>query len=499
MKEFEHAIIGIEIEMYSKLPRQDIAKQLSALLKKRVEVRRQYHSKVKADTWKLEPDFSGGILMHELVSPPMPYYEAIMCLTRILAWMRGAAWTDEKCAFQFNISFNKKRANLKTPIEGVNRLKFVLGFDEEYVYRRFPKRKNSVYARSISTIIPNNKFQTSEDTNTSANPANYELPYDKFYGINFTKLPYGYLEFRYLGGKSYEKKPIEIREVIEYSVRFLHDTLQHNEEYTQNDIARLRIAMAQHKKASRPFLDPEEFLVAYPNLKVFCNLSGDIQTLKTYWVEIREKLFELIVKCGVRTGYFNYDSEVGRYQLKEAYIPTAFALIGMELIDCRIRGNVAACDLYGCVVAGSHIASSRIREGCEVTDSKILTSPIFSGSRVTACYIDNRDSAVSGRIERSVIRSGDVTKAAEIIDCELVYKLIGAAKNGGAVDPKGAPEYWDKLSGDKKGDKKMGDILAGYIGGTELPVEKDDKGGKSGGKSIAMPGVNILEPTKKKA
>ena len=29
---------------------------------------------------------------------------------------------------------------------------------------------------------------------------------EKYYGVNFSKLPHDYIEFRYLGGKDYEKK-----------------------------------------------------------------------------------------------------------------------------------------------------------------------------------------------------------------------------------------------------------------------------------------------------
>lgn len=493
---YDYAIVGFEFEFYSKLPRTDIAKDLGSLLKKKIEVRKAYHSSAQKGTWKIEPDFSGGVLMHELVTPPMPFFEAMLALSRILGWMRGSCWTDEKCAFQFNVSFDKKRSKLRTPIEGVNRLKFVLGYDEQYVYDRFPKRKNSVYSRSISTLIPNNKFQVSDET--SANPANYELPEDKFYGINFTKTAVGYLEFRYLGGKGYEKKPVQIREVIEYSVDFLYNTLQRNDEYTPNELARLRIAMAQHKKVAASFSDPERFLREYPSINVLCNLDGQIQTLQTFWVQIREKLFDLIVKCGMRSGIFNYDSDVGRYQLKDAYVPSASSIIGFELVDCKVRGNVVACDLWHCDIKNSHLLDCHIKHGTTVAKSKIMNSRIAHGSDVDACYVDNRDAPISGHLSNCIIRSGDITAEAELVDCELVSKLIGLTKNadGKSDAAKHAPAYWDKLSGDKKGSKTMGQVLAGYIGGSEIPVEKgSDK--KTAGTPLQMPGI-FLNPKKNK-
>jgi hypothetical protein len=348
-------------------------------------------------------------------------------------------------------------------------------------------------------LIPNNKFQVADET--SANPSNYELPEDKFYGINFTKTAVGYLEFRYLGGKSYEKKPVEIREVIEYSVDFLFNTLDRNEEYSANELAKLRIAMVQHKKVAATFADPERFLKEYPNINVLCNLDGQIQTVQTFWVQVRDKLFDLIVKCGMRSGIFNYDSDAGRYQLKDAYVPNASSIVDLELVDCKLRGNIVKCDLWHCDVKNSHMLDCKIKEGTVVAKSKIMNSRIYFAAEVDDCYIDNRDTPISGKVSKSIIRSGDITAEAELIDCELVSKLIGMAKNADgkdakSMDAKHAPAYWDKMSGDKKGSKTMGQVLAGYVGGTEIPIEKgSDK--KTAGTPLQVPGI-LLNQKKNK-
>jgi hypothetical protein len=233
---------------------------------------------------------------------------------------------------------------------------------------------------------------------------------------------------------------------------------------------------------------------------VFCNLDGQIQTLQTFWVQIREKLFDLIVRCGLRSGFFNYDSDAGKYQLKEAYVPSASPIADMELVDCKVRGNIVKCDMWHCDVKNSHLLDCNVKEGTEVTKSKLMNSRIHAASEVSDSYIDNRDAQISGKVSNSIIRSGDITASAELIDCELVSKLIGMAKNAGdkegkvGADPKSAPQYWDKLSGDKKGSKTMGQVLAGYIGGTEIPVEKgSDK--KTAGLPLQVPNI-LLDPKK---
>jgi hypothetical protein len=51
----------------------------------------------------------------------------------------------------------------------------------------------------------------------------YKVPNDKYYGVNFTKIPQGYIEFRYLGNRDYQKKIKDIREIIDYIIEDKND------------------------------------------------------------------------------------------------------------------------------------------------------------------------------------------------------------------------------------------------------------------------------------
>ena len=103
------AQIGFEFEFMSSFTRDEIADKIGEDLGKKVKVFRKYHSKFSPtrDIFKLEPDFSGGLKMVELITGPMDYFEAIPVLIRILKWIDENGYTTEKSALQFGLSFDR--------------------------------------------------------------------------------------------------------------------------------------------------------------------------------------------------------------------------------------------------------------------------------------------------------------------------------------------------------------------------------------------------------
>lgn len=438
-----NVVVGWEFEFYTNLNRKQAAGDLGKLLKKKVELGIvKGESKTKnTNSFYLEPDFSGGVKMQELITTPMPYHESIMIMTKVLGWIKSNGWTDEKCAIHINISFNEKTIKLPTSLQNINKLKFVLSFDEEKIYEKFPRRKYSMYARAINQIIPINKFIFSENI-TNIHKENYELPNDKYFGINFTKLNNKYFEVRYVGGRGYEKKGIDIINVLNYISLFTYSTLLYNESYTESELAKLKSVLKEHKKVVTSFSDLNNFFRNYPNIKLMVDLKADIQVLQTFFPVLREKIFDLIVRCGMKKGTLNYDTDVSKFQLKGAVIQRAFPISNMEIISSEISGNILNCDLYKCKITNSHLIDCTIVTGNTIDKSKIISSPIRMSNKVTSSYIDNKNFLIAGTIEGGIIRSGEVGKLAKISDTtEVIDKTILTDK--GEV----------KLKGDKIGEK----------------------------------------------
>ena len=107
----KNAIVGFEFEIYMK----DLSyyKTLELLNQYLSPIKvwgfRQYHSDFKPDSmnFKLEPDMSLGNSGCEIITGPMTYYESKIILNKILRFIRDYAYTTDKTAIHFNISFDK--------------------------------------------------------------------------------------------------------------------------------------------------------------------------------------------------------------------------------------------------------------------------------------------------------------------------------------------------------------------------------------------------------
>ena len=428
--------LGFELEFYSNLNRNEITGGLGKVLGKKVLLFNKYHSKFKPtkDIFKLEPDYSGGSKMVELITGPLPYFEAIVILIKTLKWIDENGYTDKRCAFQFGVSIDTSIYPDIPPVSQLNVLKFILGFDENFIYKRFPDRLGSLYAKSIKRVIPNNKFV--EPSNISFIDKNiFEVPLEKNMGINFLKLPEGYFEVRYLGGKDYQKKYTLIKEVIDHIITYTVGILQYNNSFSENDLKLLRMILSEIYKSASTFIDPDTFQKNYPHLNIMVDLRSDPQILRSFFLNIREVLYDIIVENNIKEGLVNYDSTLGKFQLKDVKTTKAYLLKDYDILDSEIAGNLLNCRIFNTKLNDSTMEECDLITNNEIDRSKILVSDIYFTNTVHDSYIDNKDKEINCEVFGGIIRSGFIGKLATISpETEIVNeagddkKLKGSSK-----------------------------------------------------------------------
>lgn len=409
------AVVGFEFEFFSEMVRGRIVDSLSKLLSKKIILSDRYHSKipVSANTFKLEPDYSGGSKMNELVTGPLPYSEAIPVLIKVLKWIDEHGFTNDRCAFQFSISFDKFDKSLRR-MEELDKLQFILGIDEGLIYSKFGNRTNNVYAKSIKKVVPRNRFSILENI-TTIDPKVFKIPDEKYYGANFTKIPQGYMEIRYLGGRDYQKKVNAIREIVDYVLMFTSDILSGRRTYNKTDLENLKSMMKDYSKVVRSFSDPEAFFMNFPDFHLLVDLKGYEENIKTFFPVIREKVFDLIIEGGVRNGFFNYDTTNGRFQLKGAKIKSAAVLDNLDLINCKIRSSkMTNCIFYGCDIKNSEIHSSEIQSANKISDSKIQNTSATYGNKIHDSFIDSPRKMIDCEVIGGVLRKADIGRNAVV-------------------------------------------------------------------------------------
>lgn len=404
--------IGFEFEFYSNHDINKTKTLISELLQKKISIENKAHSEFKPtqDHFKMEPDMSGGSGMIELVTGPIGYTETTLILKKTLNWIKENGSTTHRCSVHINISFLGEGGT----VYNLNKLdigKFVLNFDEALVYKLFPERENSVYAKSIKYIMPTQGICLKPSGELDYK--NFIFVNEKYYGVNFTKLAKNYLEFRYIGGKDYHLRYTDIITCIHHFGLSLMKTLV-DKRYTKKDYAELQKIITAHKLITNAHRSYDVFAETFKSIKITVDLKQDVQLIKAYYPIIRDKLFEILTKTDVIDCHINYDTDQSRIQMKDANIEKSFYLEGIDCVDCKIRGNIANCDLFNCEIIDSSVVVSNLFTSTKIEASKVENCYASKNVEAIDCYIFGKLGVFSGKTKGGIFREGRITHHAKI-------------------------------------------------------------------------------------
>jgi hypothetical protein len=411
--------IGLEFEFFANEGLDEVKRSLSQALNKQIRVEEKAHSEFKPsdEIFKLEPDNSGGSGMIELVTGPLPFVESKLVIAKTLKWIRENGSTNDRCSIHVNVAFDGKKLGTAANVSSLDIGKFVLNFNEDAVYEAFPDRKDSVYAKSIKFIVPLSGM-------TQPSPGkilwrNYMFVSEKYYGVNFSKLPQNYIEFRYLGGKDYEKKYNTIMNMTEHFVLSLYESLV-DPVYNAKDLKNLDIILETHNSVVKSYKTYKAFKRQFPKIKLMVDLKTYDQIVETYYPKMREHVFELLTKAGLTEGLINYDSDTGRMQLKGAELMKCFEIKGIDIVDSKIQGNIIGCDIFSSELINSSILESNLFGGSDVIDSKIEDSYVSKNVAVKDSYVFGVRGVFSGEMDGGIFRKGRATDLAKFENTEII-------------------------------------------------------------------------------
>jgi len=437
------AKIGIEFEFYSNMENVfDTARSIAKFIGKRVVVpmsmsslgkpKPLYHSPVTPTDkiFKLEPDYSGGKKMCELVTGPMKYSEARNIIIKMFEWIQMNGYTNDRCSIHANVSIDPNKISTPIPISQMNFAKFILSFDEDKTFQVFPKRKGSVYARSIDSIRPNKIFfYTANNQNLGRNTLT--LPVDeKYYGVNFLKAEKNYLEYRYMGGKGYEKKTRQILDLINYYILHMYDTLTFNGQFSDSEMNKLKKMMEFQERMQEGYTRFVDFKKKFPDVRVGIDMNETPEVVETYWGNIKDKIFQVISTSGVTKFEFNYDTEVSRYQIKGAKLPNS-KLDDFEIISCTIEGIIDRCRIFDSTLKNCRITNTEFVKNNKVISSKVSECALPTSNILNDCFIENRSLVINCEVNDGVIRNGEIGKLARISDGTMIVEKVEPVETPG--------------------------------------------------------------------
>lgn len=409
------SVVGFEFEFYTNRSFFRLLELLNRELSPiKVHGKRKYHSEFSPDEYnfKIEPDYSGGPDMVELITGPMPYVNAKIILLKILKLLQDNAKTDERCSIHINVSFDKDLTENKD-VTNVNKLKMILEIDEDLVFKYFPNRKNNFYSKSIKKLIPFKGYNYSTDAvNLTLN--NFSLPDDtKYYGVNLKEAFNGRLEFRYIGGKDYQHKTREIIELMDYFISLSWNSI--TEDLSEENIDNLRKYLDENINIFKNFARLENFVAEFPTIQLEVDKNDSYLIIKSQYGQIQEKLYDIIRNIyDLNSCIINYDTNENKVEIVDATFETIFTLKNINIVDSNaVGGEYIRVDMNNVDVKNAHLSGCKLSnvdlfncklENCDTDEQSTLKECYFCGGTMNSQF-------VSG-----TMRGGIVGEMGELMD-----------------------------------------------------------------------------------
>lgn len=373
---------------------------------------KKYHSDFQPDSqnFKIEPDLSGGSNMVELVTGPMSYYEAKFYLIKILKFIQQYGYTTEKSSIHFNISF---LGDVDKDLNDLNMLKLILNLDEEEIYRVYPSRKNNVYAKTVKKVIPYKEYDFN-NIPIDVVKNNIRMPDDKYYGVNFLHVnnpkDSQRLEFRYIGGKDYEKN---IGQILYFMDRFVIDV--HNSidvGFNDQDIDELEKYLDLNINNFKNFSKYDNFIVDFPTISLQIDQYYNYDVVNAYYDKIFPKLHVLIDSTdSLKDCIINYVTATQKIEVIDANVKSTHNIKDFDFINCVMSDGIFEnCGLVNCEVTNSQVIKSKMH-GCDVKDSKVLNCSV-EATQLENCFFMN--GYLNGDMIGGVFRGGKLGPYANI-------------------------------------------------------------------------------------
>jgi len=454
---FQHSQIGIIWEFYCSKEDTFIVEDLSKLTAKNITL---------TNTNDHFPTFSSAVLIKEYESKrpkfslslgTQAYQSMVPIIEGVNRWLDKNAQTSFDTSMRVVLAFDHRHLQTFQTISEMDVSRLILKFDESYIYKRLNEQIGSPFAMSIKRLTPINGYVNVRRLSRSLNN-NFNLPNSNFYGIDFSSQPMGVLGFNYIGGKDYPSKNSDVMEILEYYVIKTYQSLNETE-YTKFEIDEMDRLTKDLERAQLGYYDMNEFIRLFPDIKIAVDLKMNEQVIKAHWSNIRNTLFETITGCHITKGEINYDTTIGKFQLRNCDIRGA-SLNNFDLVKCKVNGVLENCELRNCEIEKSRIYSSDLVRGNKVKRSYLYGVKAGQENELNECCVSNNGEILNCTINESVVKFAGLGKNVKLDEgTVIVQKKETKMEIGqGMTDIKEIRDYkWMKgLNKDRKEDHIFG-------------------------------------------
>jgi len=417
---FNNAQMGLTFEFYCSKTPTFIVEDLSKYSTKNVVLT---GNKKTQPTWSsaiLVQEFNGKRPRYQFKIAPQDFMTISQPLNSILNWITEEAILDYSTKLKVSLLFKNQHLKTLSNISNMNLGKMVLKMDENTLYSRFPEMTKSPFSLSIKSITPYGGFSNSSLTLYNLETS-FKIPISENHGVDFTEQMYGMLKFNYIGGSDYSKKISLINETLNYYVLSTFQVLNSNLYEPQMEYE-LNKLIENYNKLRRAYYEPDYFLSEYKDIKVSVDLNKNVQTIKTYWDKLRNPLLNLMLESNLRKGYFNYNLDENKFEIKAAKIYGS-KIDNLFLVDCEVEGLLENCSLWKCKIKFSNLKNSILVSNNQIESSLLESCRADSTNKIEKSYVINTGEIINCAVNESIIINAGIGNTAKLDEECTVIQL----------------------------------------------------------------------------
>ena len=347
----------------------------------------------------------------EVKTPQYSYFEALFILPKILELLKGLK--DEKNSYlYFRIGFNKDFCDL----DQINIMKFCLEFNEDYVLKHLTDLTLDGSFEKLTDIKPVD-LESCIDTIKKRMDGLKYTDYEDIYGIDFSTIKLGYVTFTYAREINYRNKWEELLKCLNHTIITLYNTCS-SYDFTEAETKKIEDLDDSYKKTAEAFGCYELFKEKYKSIKLTKDLNSDSMEMDVIFPAIKDKLFDIVVRCGIKEAEINYDSDISKLQLKNIETKKCYHLNGVDIVDSELTNcTIKGCDLYDTKVEKSSIIKSNLFGYADCKDCKIIDTYVSRNIKLKDCSVYGSLGKMGGMMKGGSLRNTTVIKSmADIAD-----------------------------------------------------------------------------------
>jgi len=344
----------------------------------------------------------------EVKTPQYSYFEALFILPKILELLKSLK--DDKGSYlYFRIGFNKDFCD----ITQINVMKFILEFNEDYVLKHLTDLTLDGSFEKLTDIKPSD-IESCIDTIKKRMDGLKYTDYEDIYGIDFSTVKLGYITFTYAREINFRNKWEELLKCLNHTIITLYNTSTVFE-FSDDEKKKIEDLDTTYKSTSQSFGCYELFKEKYKGIKLTKDLNADGMDIEIIFPAIKDKLFDIVVKCGIKEAQINYDSDISRIQLKNIETKKCYHLNGVDIVDSELTNcTIRDCDIYDTNIEKSSIIKSNLFGYADCKDCKIKDSFVSRNIKLKDCRVSGNLGKMGGIMKGGMLK--DTTVIASMAD-----------------------------------------------------------------------------------